>query len=398
VISILCMAPALQSAEFVFLTTNNNTGFDLSYVCLIGSLAAASVFTGYDTAAHVAEETTSSHNSTPRAMVYSVLNAFVFGIILIVGMNFAIPSLEAVGAAASTGNDGDSGGDGGSPSYVTIWQSAVGTNGTIVFLIITLVAIECSNCANLTSASRMMYSFARDNALPFSSFLYYMDPKLGSPVRSIFTCAIISFALGLPGLGNPAALAALFSLTATGLYSSYVIPIILRVTVARDTFIPKEFTLGIYSKPMGYVATAWCMFMIIILCLPQTTPVTIDTMNYSPLMLGAVLCYAVISWGVSARHWFRTSVDTDLMEAAQMRKTTLLSLCDNDNDNDNGGEDGDGDGDMNVSVSLNVLAELENDCSDCDDCLDSHSKADDIKPPTCYLNEVDERGHYETMK
>lgn len=351
VISILCLAPNLQSAEFVFLTTNNNTGFDLSYVCLIGSLAAASVFTGYDTAAHVAEETTSSHNSTPRSMIYSVINAFVFGIILIVGMNFAIPSLDAVGATFN--GSGDDGGGAANQPYVIIWQSAVGTQGTIFFLIITLVAIECSNCANLTSASRMMYSFARDGALPFSSFLYYMDPKLGSPVRAIFTSVIISFLIGLPGLVNPEALAALFSLTATGLYSSYVIPIILRVTVARNAFIPKEFTLGVYSKPFSYIAIAWCAFMIIILCLPQTTPVTIDTMNYSPLMLGAVLAYALISWIVSARHWFRTSVDLDLMEAAQMRKTTSLSLSDPEFgyvDGDDDGNDDDNDDTRNVNV------------------------------------------------
>ena len=38
---------------------NNGTPFESPvYVALIGCLAAASVFTGYDTAAHIAEETT----------------------------------------------------------------------------------------------------------------------------------------------------------------------------------------------------------------------------------------------------------------------------------------------------------------------------------------------------
>ncbi len=42
-------------------------------------LFAASTFTGYDTAAHVAEETSNSHTSTPYAMLLSVVNAIVLG-------------------------------------------------------------------------------------------------------------------------------------------------------------------------------------------------------------------------------------------------------------------------------------------------------------------------------
>ena len=63
-------------------------------------------------------------------------------------------------------------------------------------------------------------------------------------MRAIWLCVIVSFLLGVPGYWNDAVLEALFSLTATGLYSSYMIPIILRVTVSRNTFVPAEFDLG----------------------------------------------------------------------------------------------------------------------------------------------------------
>lgn len=87
VIWMLAAAPTLQPASFVFGHFENGTGFSsTSYVTLIGVLFAASTFTGYDTAAHVAEETTNSHNSTPFAMLGSVVNAIVLGLILIIGM------------------------------------------------------------------------------------------------------------------------------------------------------------------------------------------------------------------------------------------------------------------------------------------------------------------------
>lgn len=111
--------------------------------------------------------------------------------------------------------------------------------------------------------------------------------------------------LGIPGLTNPTVLGALFSLTATGLYSSYLIPILLRVTVSRESFQPAEFNLGKYSIPMGWISVLWCLFMIIVLCLPQDTPITQNNMNYSPIALGFVLVGAWFSWMVSARNWFK---------------------------------------------------------------------------------------------
>ena len=82
----LCSAPSLQPASFVFGHFENSTGFSsTSYVTLIGVLFAASTFTGYDTAAHVAEETTNSHSSTPFAMLGSVINALLLGLVLIIG-------------------------------------------------------------------------------------------------------------------------------------------------------------------------------------------------------------------------------------------------------------------------------------------------------------------------
>lgn len=172
VIWMLVAAPKLQSADFVFFNFQNNTGeTSKAYVVLIGTLFAASTFTGYDTAAHVAEETTDSHHSTPIGMLLSVVNCYVLGIILILGMNFAIQDLDALINASAD-----------QQAYTLLWQSIVGNSATLFFLVIVFVAIECSNCANLTSASRMVYAFARDKALPGSSYLYVMDKTCGCPL------------------------------------------------------------------------------------------------------------------------------------------------------------------------------------------------------------------------
>ena len=123
-------------------------------------------------------------------------------------------------------------------------------------------------------------------------------------------------------------LAALFSLTATGLYTSYIIPIFLRVTVARHTFRPAEFNLGIYSVPIGWFSVFWGLFMLFILCLPSVYPISINNFNYSPIILGLILIYAITVWFCSAKYWFKGAlpvlVISDSEQPAQVNENTQL--------------------------------------------------------------------------
>lgn len=299
VITMLVMAPTHQNASFVLFSFQNYTNFDSSaYVGLIGILFAASTFTGYDTASHVSEETVVAHSNVPKGMILAVLNCLILGIIIIIGFNTCIQDYDEL---VDPNNPQE--------AYTTLWLSTVGKSLTIFFLIIVLVGIECSNCANMTSASRMVFSFARDKAIPFSPFFNSMDYSFGSPapVRAIWFVVFFSFLLGLPGLTNPTVLGALFSLTATGLYTSYAIPIFLRITISRDSFTPAEFNLGKWSIPIGVVSVLWCLFMLIILCLPEDTPIAANNLNYSPIVLGAIIVFALIYWVTSARWWFKVT-------------------------------------------------------------------------------------------
>lgn len=297
VILLNVMSPTRQPASYVTTTFNNGTPFESSfYVALIGCLSAASTFTGYDTAAHIAEETTQAHSSTPVAMLGSVINCIVLGILLIVGTNSVVTDIdELTDPSNSLG------------AAVLLWQQICGTPIALLLLSITFVGVECSNCANLTSATRMIYAFSRDKAVPLSSWWHRVNPYTESPLTAIWLAIVLAFLMGLPSLASQTALGALFSLTATGLYCSYLIPILLRVTVARKSFSqPSEFSLGRFSVPAGVISVLWALFMVLILCLPQqSTDENANTLNYSPVMLGGVLLFAWIWWLLSARKWFR---------------------------------------------------------------------------------------------
>ena len=78
----------------------------------------------------MAEETKASHHSTPYAMLFAVIFALIFGIVLILGMNFCIQDIDALNSSDDQ-------------AYTALWRSVVGDKITILFLVITLVAIEC---------------------------------------------------------------------------------------------------------------------------------------------------------------------------------------------------------------------------------------------------------------
>ena len=58
---------------------------------------------------------------------------------------------------------------------------------------------------------------------------------------------------------------------------------------------------------MGCFSVLWCLFMTIVLCLPQSTPINEGSMNYSPIALGGILVFSWTYWLVSARKWFRVN-------------------------------------------------------------------------------------------
>lgn len=301
----LIKAPRLQSASFLFTKYNNEIGIDnITYVILIGSLSAAYTITGFDSVAHIAEEVREAHRVVPLAMIGGSINALVLGFLLIIGMNACIQDFNGLLDSLANAGPGQL-----TQAYAILWQETVGDGPTILFLLMVALSLLACTCSSLTSASRIFFSLARDNALPFSKFIHHISPNLGTPARAICISALIEFILIIPGTANPIILSALFSLCATGIYTSYTIPILLRITIARETFQPSNFNLGKFGIPFGIISVLWCCLITIILCFPQIFPITIENLNYAPIAMGIVLFYALFAWIFISKSGFELKVN-----------------------------------------------------------------------------------------
>jgi amino acid transporter len=298
-----------QSASFVFTKTLNASGFSGTgfgsatfwFVFGIGLLMAQYTYTGYDASAHMSEETRKASRAAALGVVMSVVMSVIFGFILLVAVTFAVPDVA-----------GTIGAGGFAVTY--IWQTALGNKWAEFLLLIACVAQFFCGLASLTAASRMMFAFSRDGAVPGGQ-LWRRISKNRVPVYAVAAIAILSWALMLPTLAN-GAIGYLVgtSIAVIGLYIAYGVPIYLRWR-AGDSFEPGAWTLGRHYRWINPIAVLWIVLIVILFLMP-TVPTAIpwhsgfdwNVVNYAPITVGGVLLLVGIWWLVSARRWFKGPV------------------------------------------------------------------------------------------
>jgi amino acid transporter len=152
---------------------------NLSYLFLLCLLLPVYTITGYDASAHTSEETKSAATSVPRGIVSSVLWSSLIGWIMICAITLAIPDL-AVAASQGWGM-----------FFATMDAILPAGLKTVLYLGILIAQLLCG-LATVTSASRMLFAFSRDDGLPVGSkALSSVSPKYRTPVTAIWTATVL---------------------------------------------------------------------------------------------------------------------------------------------------------------------------------------------------------------
>jgi amino acid transporter len=204
----------------------------------LGLLLPLYTITGFDASAHTAEETLDAPHAVPRGMINAVLWSLIFGYAMTCSFVLALPD-PAKGAA-----------DGANVFFNLMAGLAVPDVVRDLLYVGIVVANFLCGLAAMTSTSRMVYAFARDDGLPASNWLKQVSPRYRTPVPAIWTTAVLSI---LVTLHSPA-FAALAAGCAVFFYVSYAMPIaagILAEGRTWTTFGP--FRLGAWSRPLAII-------------------------------------------------------------------------------------------------------------------------------------------------
>jgi len=156
--------------------------------------------------------------------------------------------------------------------FVKAFTSADGKEyrkgGAVAMTSLLIINIFFAGFSSMTVTSRIGFAMARDGAFPGSHLLYKINPKTKSPDRIIFLVFLMDIFLCLLPLISTTAFEAITSISAIGYQISYAIPILLRLTVSRDTFKKSAFDLKGFSMPLGWVSVVWLFVTSVIFILP----------------------------------------------------------------------------------------------------------------------------------
>jgi amino acid transporter len=199
------------------------------------------VIYGFDTAGTLAEETKDPRREAPRAIIGSIVGAFVIGGIFLFAMLLAIPNL------------GDAIKNGFTPA--SIIDANFGNAFSTVFLLVVSAAIFVCCLSIQTSTIRLCFGMSRDDRLPVSKLLSKVHPQLHTPIGACIAIGVLAFIPMLQFAG-----AGIVAIAATGMiYLSYLIGnlALLRARLRGWPRSKAPFSLGRWGLPLNFLALAW---------------------------------------------------------------------------------------------------------------------------------------------
>jgi len=280
------------STKDAFTLFENNTGWsDNGWAFLLAFTAPMWTLTGYDSAAHIAEETAGAARAAPIAILVGVGATASLGWLLYIAASFATASVSGLLETTLP------------LPMAQLFFDVLGKHGMLAIWSFIIVVQFVTGAAQGVDASRVVFAFARDNALPGSRWWKRMNRHTQTPVNAVWLVMVLAGICGLLGFSETA-LSSLAGASVIGLYTSYVTPIFLRITSGRDKLVKGPFSLGRWFMPIGMIACAWVAFIVVLLLFPSYQSPTAETMNYAVVIIMAVFIFASASWIISAHKWF----------------------------------------------------------------------------------------------
>lgn len=197
-----------------------------------------------------------------------------------------------------------------------------GATNTMTAIVIILLTACC--VSEVATASRQIWSFARDRGLPGSRWLsqvshwqirytsricmltmiFQVSPGWNIPLRAVSVSVVVTSLLACINLGSSVALNAINSLGGVSILTSYYITISCLVwrRLKGPPLPPRRWSLGKYGLAINIAALMFLTPLWFFAFWPLATPVTAETMNWSSTMFGGTLIFAMVYYVFKARH------------------------------------------------------------------------------------------------
>ncbi|HJY60952.1 MAG TPA: amino acid permease, partial [Streptosporangiaceae bacterium] len=238
-----------------FHVVTNSAGFRVEPASFLAAMfMSLFVIYGFDTASTLSEETKDPRRQAPKAVLYSVIGAFIIGGVFLLGALVAIPNLKTATS-----------GLGWSPAQVI--EANFSTGFATLYLFVVSAAIFVCCLSIMAATIRLCFGMSRDNQLPGSKFLSRVSPRLHTPVWSCIAVAAIA---AIPFYQYSGV--AIIAIAATGMiYLSYFLGniVIMRARVHGWPRTRAPFRLGRWGLLVNVVALLYGGAMLVNFAWPR---------------------------------------------------------------------------------------------------------------------------------
>jgi urea carboxylase system permease len=210
---------------------------------LIGAIMPAYVMFGFDTAGSLAEETNEPRRRAPRAILGALGAAGVAGMLLLLFALMSAKNLHADGISAN-----------GLPFIV---KSVLGNTLGDILLWDVVLSISVCCLAIHTAAIRMLFSMARDNALPGSRAIARVSERSKTPVVPALIVGLLAIIILLVNINQPKIFTVITGIAIVMIYLAYLCVTVPLLRRRLEGMAGLEQTEGLFSmRGAGTVVNA----------------------------------------------------------------------------------------------------------------------------------------------
>ena len=216
---------------------------------MIGQVPAMWNVLASDAVAHLSEEVRNASEVTPKTMFWSYMLNIPLAFAMLLVFLFAMTDIPTATTQAFP--------------FVWILQNSLSTVGAqaitaIMFILVFMIATSC-----FASTSRQLFAFARDDGMPFSTWMKKVNPRLNVAANSCYVTWGYTVVMSLIYLGSPVAFNAIISLAIVALMATYAISIgcvLWRRITLPETLPPVFWSLGKWGIAVNGLGLAYAIF------------------------------------------------------------------------------------------------------------------------------------------
>ena len=224
-------------------------------------------FVGFESAGSIAEEVHHPRRNLPKAVIFSISFIALIVMFSALAIILAIPPDIAANSA--------------DPVYDTL-AFQLGDGAAKLAEVLFTIGFLASFLALQTSASRLIWSYARDRALPAPTLLAKLTKAQKQPVFALLVATTIGTVIIVLSQLAPDFYTLMLNFTSGGFYLAFLFPLVANLVARiRGQWTPGPFTLGRWSMTVSVAAVLWATFQFLNIAWPRNFYPDAPFLNWS---------------------------------------------------------------------------------------------------------------------